>query len=139
MKRLVIIAGGLVLAMVLVGWGKQKQYGAPVDPNAPVVTLKEITKNPIVYKDQEVVLQGNYGFYCCPSDFSYKEGLEIVNVAPQGFDSPKLKTGQPIMLYGIVRTGKAPEEEAETKGAGKPEASHETVEFHIEAKGVALR
>lgn len=134
MRHSLLIAGVVVLAMISAGCGERKQYGAPIDSRTSVVALKQIAENPDAYKDKEVVLQGIYGFYCCPADFSYKEGLDVVSVAPQGFSAPKSKVGTPMTLYGVVRTGPLPEEEGEAS-----EKAEGTQKFYIEAKGMVLR
>jgi len=123
----------LILSLMLfTGWGK-KQAGESIPSNLPVTKLKDIAQNLQAYKDQEVVLDGNYGFYCCPDDFSYKEGLESVNISPSGFESPKGKLGQPVMIFGIVRMGKSDSLEREEEAG---EGHHD---YYIEGKGVEFK
>lgn len=134
MRQSLFVVCLLALIVMLCGCGERKQYGAPMNAETSVATLKEIAQDPAAYKDKPVVLRGNYGFYCCPADFSYKEGFEVVAVAPQGFGAPKLKTGTPVTIQGIVRVGHPPEAEGETSGKAE-----EAAEFYIEAQGVTLR
>lgn len=64
---------------MLVGCDKQQeQYGQPFPDEVAVVKMEEILKNPQAHKDRGVVLEGNYGGHCCPTDFIYKEELEAV-------------------------------------------------------------
>ena len=99
---------------------KSGQYGERIPGDMPIVKLKDIASNAKAFKDKEVLLAGNYGGVCCPSDFTYKEGLEGVEVTPKGFASPNVDTGKPMRLYAVVRLGKQGE-------------------FFLEAKGVELR
>lgn len=134
MRRIVAVLALFILGIGLASCGERQQYGAPIDSRTPVLTLQQIADNPVACKDKEVVLRGVYGFYCCPTDFSYKEGLDVVAVTPQGFSAPKLKVGAPVALYGVVRVGPPPE--AENEAAEKGEGSRP---FYIEAKGMTLR
>jgi len=134
MRPGVLVVGMLSAAIMLTGCGERKQYGMPAGSTVPVVSLKAITENPGAYQGREVMLKGNYGTYCCPADFSYKEGLDGVAVASQGFASPNLRRGQPITVYGVVRVGRAPEVEESSSGTSETAAP-----VYIEAKGVALR
>jgi len=86
----------ILLLILLVGHSQGEQMGEPLPEHIQVVKLKQILGNAQAYKDREVILEGNYGYYCCPSDFSYKEGLETVEVAPIGFNTPKAKPGRPV-------------------------------------------
>ena len=127
----------LAMTLTLLGWDKGKtRFGETIPDSVEVVKLEEILKNPQEYKDKEVVLEGNYGNYCCASDFVYKEGLEAVEVYPKGFPTPKLKMGTPIKVYGIVRSI---EKKAEAKEAKEKEEEEEHHEVYIEAKGVEAK
>jgi hypothetical protein len=68
-------------AVLLAGCGERGQLGRPIPSHVAVAKLGDILKDLAAYKDREVLLEGNYGSYCCPSDFSYKEGLEAIEVA----------------------------------------------------------
>lgn len=135
MKKILmyILLSSLVLVHSGFEWGEKKQFGESIPSNVQAAKLPDIVKNPQAYKDREVMLEGNYGFYCCPADFSYKEGLEAVNVSPAGFDSPKGKRGQPVKIYGTVRMGKSEPAEEEK------EENEESHDFFIEAKGVQFK
>jgi len=134
-KRGILVVLFLAVALTLVGCGKGKvRYGEAIPGSVKVVKLKEILRNPQVYKNKEVVLEGNYGIYCCPSDFLYKEGLESVEIYPKGFPTPKLDKGKPIRVYGIVRSI-----EKRTKSEEKEEKEEEHHEVYIEAKGVEVK
>lgn len=130
------VAAVLIALSVIpfVGCGKAKS-GQPIPSNVPVVKLADVLKDPAFYKDREVVLEGNYGYYCCPSDFSYREGLEGIVVAPVGFESPKADRGQPVRIYGVVRVGERRREEHEEEQ--KEEGEHHDI--YIEAKGVQFK
>lgn len=134
MRKTISVMMFLVVIMTLTGYVEGKaQYGEAIPGNVKVVHLKEILAHPDKYKDKEVALEGNYGNYCCASDFVYKEGIDAVEVYPQRFPTPKLKRGKPIRVYGIVRSVK--------KGAGLKEGEGEkdVREIYIEAKGVEIR
>ncbi len=101
------------------------QMGQAVPKNVPQVKLAEILKTPTKYKGKEVVLQGNYGSKCCADDFNYKEGLDGIEVSPQGFDNwQSLKKGTPIKIYGVVNVIE--------RGGG------ETI-VHVDAKGLETK
>lgn len=135
-KRGVLIVLFLAMTLTLVGWGEgNARYGEAVPNNINVVKLEKILQNPKEYKDKEVILEGNYGNYCCASDFVYKEGLEAIEVYPKGFPTPKLDRGTPIRVYGIVRSI---EKRAESEG-GEKKKEEEHHEVYIEAKGVETR
>lgn len=138
-KRGILLTGLLVITLVFVGCGKGKvRYGESAPNNVKVVKLEEILQNPKEYKDKEVVLEGNYGNYCCASDFVYKEGLETIEVYAKGFPTPKLDRGKPIRVYGIVRSiEKKTESEKGEEGEEKKEEEHH--EVYIEAKGVEIK
>lgn len=77
--------------------------GKPIPQDVPRVKLQEILKSPEQYKDKDVVLEGNYGFYCCAEDFSYKEGTDSVEISPAGFENKQLKPGTPVRIWATVR------------------------------------
>lgn len=136
------IAAGVVCLWVLVsGCSRQNQLGLPIPASVAEIKLEDLAKNPSAYKDREVVLDVNYGSYCCPSDFSCKQGMEGVEVVPKGFATPKSATGKPLRVYGIVRLGKHEEagekKEAEEKKEEKKGEEHH--EYYIEAKGVQFK
>lgn len=133
LKRSILIVAFLVVTLTLAGCGKGKaRYGEAIPNNVEVVKLKVILENPDAYKGKEVVLEGNFGGVCCPSSFNYKEGLEMVEVYPQGFSNPKLDRGKPIRVYGVVRSI---EKKVESK-KGEKEEQHK---IHIEGKGVETK
>ena len=133
------IAKNLLIALLavtfLTGWGDKKQFGDSIPEDVSPTKLKAILENPDAYKDKEVVLEGNYGTACCPTDFSYKEGVETIAVAPKGFSSPKKKLGSPVLIFGVVRSGAVPEESGEEKEAAQGESAN----IFIEAKGVQFK
>ena len=134
-KKGVLVLLVLSTTLMLIGWGKGKSgYGEAIPNNIKVVKLEKILQNPKEYKDKEVILEGNYGNYCCASDFVYKEGLEAIEVYPKGFPTPKLDRGKPIRVYGIVRSV---EKAVESKEKSKEQEEHH--EVYIEAKGVETR
>lgn len=132
------IAFGLMLAS---GCSQPNQLGLAIPANVAEVKLQDIEKAPSAYKDREVILDLNYGSYCCPSDFSCKQGLEAVEVVPNGFATPKARTGKPLRIYGIVRLGEHQEaEEKKEAGEKKDEKKgEEHHEYYIEAKGVEFK
>jgi len=132
--RKVFVLASLNL-ILLVGHSQGEQMGEPFPEHVQVVMLKQILGNAQAYKNREVILKGNYGYYCCPSDFSYKEGLETVEVAPVGFDTPRAKPGRPVRIYGIVRLSEKRQEIEEEKEQEETEGSH----VHIEAKGMEFK
>ncbi len=138
MNRSLVLGLIVLLSLPAAGWAGGKRYGQPIDPKVSVVKLKDVTGSPAAYQDKDVVLDGMYGFYCCPGDFSYKEGLETIAVSPAGFASPKGKPGQPVRIYGTVKIGKRPEEERERQNEGSEEASSDG-DVYLEAKGVEFR
>ena len=135
---LVILLVGALSIGFLVGCGKQGQFGQPIPSNVTAVKLTDILEKPAGYKDKEVLLDLNYGSYCCADDFSCKEGYEGVEVVPAGFPSVKAKPGQPVRVFGVVRVGERQHahEEEKNEGEGKTEKHHE---LYIEAKGVQLK
>lgn len=134
-KKGVLVLLVLSTTLMLIGWGKGKSgYGEAIPNNIKVVKLEKILQNPKEYKDKEVILEGNYGNYCCASDFVYKEGLEAIEVYPKGFPTPKLDRGTPIRVYGIVRSV---EKAVEPKEKSKEQEEHH--EVYIEAKGAETR
>lgn len=103
-KRGILLVIFLAITLILAGCSEGKvRYGEAISKNVKVVKLKEIMKNLEGYKDHKVMLEGNFGGACCSTDFFYKEGLEMVEVYPKGFLNPKLKIGNPIRIYGIVK------------------------------------
>jgi hypothetical protein len=134
-KRSSLVVVFLAVTLASAGCGKGKvRYGEAIPGSLELVKLKQIIEAPDVYKDKEVVLEGNYGSYCCPSDFSYKEGTEAMEVAPKGFPTPRLDRGEPVRIYGIVRSI---EKKAEPGEGEEKEEDHN--EVYIEAKGVEVR
>jgi hypothetical protein len=130
------MALGLTLAATLLAaCGQKDQLGQPIPSSVGPVKLADILADPDAYKDEEVLLEGNYSSYCCASDFSYKEGLDAIEVAPAGFASPKAERGRPLRIYGVVRVGERAEEEEEAES--EEEEVHHGV--YIEAKGVEFR
>ena len=130
----------LFLAMILAiaGCDKDKaRYGEAIPENVPVAALKDIAANPEAFKDKEILVDVNYGNYCCESDFVCKQGLEALEVYPAGFPTPKLERGTPIRVYGYVRDmAKKAQAEEEGEEEGKEEGHHE---IYIEAKGMEVR
>jgi hypothetical protein len=126
-----------IWGITFVGCSQQAHFGQPIPSRVPVAKLADILKDPASYKDREVLLEGTYGSYCCASDFSYREGLEGIVVAPSGFDSPKADRGHPIQIYGLVRLGKTPEEQEGGESEKEEEEFHH--DAYIEAKGVQLK
>lgn len=137
LRKCILITMLLAVTWTLTAWAKAR-FGEAVPGNIEVVKLKGILENPEKYKDKEVVLEGNYGNYCCASDFVYKEGVDAVEVYPTGFPTPKLDRGKPIRIYGIVRSieKKAGYEEKTENREEKEEEHHEV---YIEAKGVEVK
>lgn len=123
------------------GWGRAKRYGAKIPNGLAVTKLAQIISKPAAFKDKEVLLAGNYGMYCCPTDFTYKEGVDGAEVSPKGFDAPKADRGKPMKLYAVVRLGR--HEEGEENGVqrkGKGEKNEEAPSgFYLEAKGVEFK
>jgi hypothetical protein len=123
-------------AVLLSACGGKDRLGQPIPSEIAAVKLGDILEAPADYKDREVLLEGTYSSYCCPSDFSYKEGLDAIEIAPVGFASPKADRGRPLRVYGVVRVGeKRAEEEAE--GESEEEGVHHGV--YVEAKGLEFR
>lgn len=118
MKHIVKIA---TLSLLLSTAAFAGQIGQPIPKDASTVKLAEILKTPAKYKGKELVLQGNYGSMCCASDFNYKEGLDGIEISPNGFeDWKKIKKGAPIKVYGkinvIERSGGETIVQMEAKG-----------------------
>lgn len=133
-KRNVLAMMFFLATLASVGSAQAKnQYGQAIPNDVKVVKLKDILGHPAEYQNKEVVLEGNYGGYCCASDFLYKEGVDGVEIYPQGFPTPKLIIGKPIKIYGIVR---AIDKKTESQEEGKEEEHHE---IYIEAKGVKAK
>ena len=131
-----VVLGLAASAVLSVGYsGRIGRYGKPIPSDIPKATLAGILNDPAAFKNREVVLDLSYGSYCCPDDSTCKEGLEGVEVVPEGFPSVKAKTGRPVRVYGTVRVGNRPEEHEE---AGKEKATEEHHVVYIEAKGVQL-
>lgn len=132
-KRGILVVMFLSATLISVGCAQAKnQYGQTIPHQVKVIKLKDILEHSSDYKNKEVVLEGNYGGYCCASDFLYKEGVEGVEVYPQGFPTPKLVVGKPIKIYGIVRS-------MDKKTEPQEEKEDEHHEIHIEAKGVEVK
>lgn len=131
----------LAVILAIAGCGKNKaQYGEAFPANVAPVALKDIVANPEAFKDKEVLVDVNYGNYCCESDFVCKQGLEAMEVYPAGFPTPKLDKGTPIRVFGYVRDiAKKPQtaQEGEEKGEEGEEEGHH--EIYIEAKGMEVR
>jgi hypothetical protein len=128
--KLVLIIVFLTVIPLLTGCDKGVKgasLGVAIPSDVKVTKLKEIASNLQGYKDKEVVLVGNFNGACCAADFSYKEGLEGIQVKPKGFTNPKARLGQPIRVYGVVRV-------AETIVGTKRE-----IIAYIEGMGVELR
>jgi hypothetical protein len=127
LKTAVAVLGAAFMAILLVaGCNKSpQQLGQAIPSDVPSATLAEIQKNAAAYKDKEVLLTGNYGGHCCPTDFNYKEGLNGVECYYPGFDVPETKVGRPVSIYAIVRV-------RQEEGAKEPQV-------HLEAKGVEFK
>lgn len=139
MKKLSIIylvALAVLLSSISV-MGKTKKLGQKIPKGVAVVKLSEILKSPEKFKDKEVALQGNYINYCCASDFVYREGLESVEIYPQGFPTPKLDKGKQMKVWGIVRVRE--KTELEEKEMGKEAEEEEHHQIIIEAKGLEVK
>lgn len=138
-RKGILVVTFMALTLTLIGCGKGKaRYGEAMPGNVEVVKLKEMAEKPEEYKDKEVVLKGNYGNYCCASDFVFKEGFEAIEVYPKGFPTPKLDRGKPISVYGIVRVvAKGIKSEEGEADEGKKEERYP--EIFIEAKGMEIK
>ena len=124
---------GLLSAAVAVGCGQTNLHGQPILSNVDQVTLAQVLKDPATFKDKEVVLQGNYGGHCCPTDFNYKEGTNAVECYYPGFDVPHSKPGRPVQIHAVVRMRDRHEEHA---AEGKAETGPEV---YLDAKGVRFQ
>ncbi len=135
MKNLLLAALTISLILSIIGCNSKSQEAKaqtsqkqPEEPKtskhqSDIVKLKDIMDNPKVYKNKEVVLEGNFGGICCASDFFYKEGVDSCEVYPKGIQAPKAAIGTPIRLKGTVK--------ATQKG--------EEYQVHIEATEVTLK
>lgn len=93
----------VALTLFTASAAQAKQMGQAIPKNAQQVKLAEIIKTPAKYKGKEVVLQGNYGSKCCATDFNYKEGLDGIEISPEGFEEwQNLTKGTPIRVYGTI-------------------------------------
>lgn len=105
------------------------RFGLAVPGNLQAVKLEEILKNPDAYKGKDVLVEGHFNGVCSDGeDFYFKEGFETVEVVPKDFPVPRLKKGNPIRVYGIVKKKES--------GKEKEEVEHE---IKIEAKGVETK
>lgn len=139
MKKIGIISAvGLAVLLGAVSvTAKTKKMGKRIPEKATVVKLSDILKAPEKFKDKEVILQGTYVNYCCATDFVYREGLESVEIYPQGFLTPKLDKGKQMKVWGIVRVREREEgEQQETRKNAKEE---EHAEIIIEAEGLEVK
>ena len=135
-KTFVTVAILLSVALAS-GEAKTKRMGKPIPKEAPTAKLSEIFKSPEKFKDKEVVLTGSYINYCCATDFVYREGLQSIEIYPQGFPTPKLNKGKQIMAWGTVRVRERAEENKEEKETKKIE--EDRFEITLEAKGMEVK
>lgn len=126
MKKLVLFCAVFTLFLIPeISLAAGEKFGEAADPKVPQVKLAEIMKNPAAYKNQEVVLEGNYAGHCCPTDFNYKEGVHGVECYYPGFNVPKTKAGRPVKIYATVRV--------------RQQEDDKEPQVHLEAKGVQFK
>jgi len=134
-----ILATILVLLLtVSPAMAKTKKFGKGVPEKAPITKLSEIVKDPQKFKDQEVVLQGNFINICCATDFVYREGLESIEIFPQDFPIPKLDKGKPIKIWGVVRIMEKESDENTVKGDSVQAEASEPI-IYVDALGMEAK
>lgn len=126
MKHMTII---ILMIVLFVGCSReQKQYGDTIDPEAKVISVDELVKNPSAYEGQMLTVEGTMGNICSDGeDFFFKGEFEVIEVIPPHDQMPvKFLKGKSAKVYGKVlikheKTEKGGTEDSEVK---------------IEAKGV---
>lgn len=97
----------ILLVVPITGCSNSKitgaQFGEKIPSTMGIVKLAQLSLNPTSYNQKEIVLEGTFGGICCDTDFFYKEGMDMIEVSPKDFPSPKIVIGTPIKIYGVVR------------------------------------
>lgn len=81
---------------------EQKQYGEAIDPDAKVVSVDEVVKNPSAFEGRMLTVEGRMGDICSDGeDFDLKGKFELAEVIPPGGKMPpKSFKGKPAKVYG---------------------------------------
>lgn len=110
----------------------KEAIGVPIDPNAPVVQMAELLKNPKTYEGKIIVMEGQMSDICADGeDFFFKDRFDLIEVIPPKEGMPaKSNLGSPLRVYGRVLIK---EESSEEEGA---EGHEKTAEVKLEAKGL---
>lgn len=97
----------LSVLFLLTGCG-EKKTGVDIPGNTEIIKLSEIIKDPIKYNEKKIILEGNFFITCadagCEDDFTLKEGINSIMVMTKGFTIPKIAQGQPVKVYGLLKS-----------------------------------
>jgi hypothetical protein len=104
-----IMAVMLALSFILAACGNAgagRRLGAAIPGDQPVVKLADVLAAPADYNGKMVVLKGIVSAQC-PSlcEFTFKDGVSVTLIFPEGFRLPKLKKGKPVTLYARITSG----------------------------------
>lgn len=106
----------------------EKEKGALVTEKTDIVTLDQINKAPATYEDVFIELRGHFSNMCCAGCFTYKEGIESIEVVTDVRGWENFKPGTPVTIKGHLRV-------TEKRTA---DGSTDTM-IHIDAKEVLKR
>lgn len=98
----------MILIVIIIGCGKNdtQQLGAEIPTDIEITKLATILKNPADYNNKKIVMKGIISGQCpAYCEFNYKEGTEKAVIYPQGFQFPKLETGNPVTVFALVTAG----------------------------------
>ena len=84
-----------------------KSAGLKIPADEKVTSLSEVLKNPEVYHQKKVLLEGIF-VGACPSlcDFTFQDGVNTITMYPKGFKLPKIQKRQRIRVYTEITVGK---------------------------------
>jgi len=120
----------VAICFVVSGCGdsRVKETGSQAESEAEALTLQQIYSSPGKYDNEFVELKGNFSNMCCQGCFTYKEGIESIEIVTDVKGWETFKPGTPVTIRGVLRVRE------KTNGDGTKE-----VMTHVEAKEVIKR
>ena len=142
-KTLLWIALAALMIPAAASAGKKApQFGDPIDPKAPRVTLAQLLKDPTPYEGKTVVVEGLYAGACGDGDFFFKDKFDLIEAFPPNDAMMRAcKKGDRIRLYGTVKVHRQEESAAESEAKEEKKEKKEKkgeVSVVVLGKGVEI-